>query len=139
MLESLKSLAPICLNVNAPDFIPPTLKSLSSTFENIRPDIKGTFICMQILQRNWGAPKEYNKSLTCPRNMVLQVFKYPIIFAVEVGGNKRRVQMVTPPSPSGDGYACNRLSSDYAYTVPVGNGNYINIQGNDPELTKVRE
>ena len=60
MLESLKSLAPICLNVNAPDFIPPTLKSLSSTFENIRPDIKGTFICMQILQRNWGAPKEYN-------------------------------------------------------------------------------
>ena len=127
MLESLKSLAPICLNVNAPDFIPPTLKSLSSTFENIRPDIKGTFICMQILQRNF----------TCPRNMVLQVFKYPIIFAVEVGGNKRRVQMVTPPSPSGDGYACNRLSSDYAYTVPVGNGNYINIQGNDPELTKV--
>ena len=42
-----------------------------------------------------------------------------------------------PPSPSGDSYNCNRLSGDYVYTVPVGNGNYINIQGNDPELTKV--
>ena len=43
-----------------------------------------------------------------------------------------------PPSPSGDGYGCNWLSGDYAYTVTVGDGNYINIQGNDPELTKVK-
>ena len=40
-------------------------------------------------------------------------------------------------SPSGDGIGCNRLAGDYAYTVPIGNGNYLNIQGNDPELTKV--
>ena len=77
---------------------------------------------------------------------------------MEIGAHRRRVQIIEPEivrknsgknndrpvqticpsgSPSGDGYSCNRLAGDYAYTVPVGNGNYLNIQGNDPELTKV--
>ena len=42
-------------------------------------------------------------------------------------------------SPSGDAYNCNNfLDGYYAYSLTVGNGNYINIQGNDPEITKVR-
>ena len=84
---------------------------------------------------------------------------------MEIGAHKRRVQIigpdvinnntpkvlvadtichshspaaVPPPSPSGDGFTCNWLSGDYAYTIPMGDGNYINIQGNDPELTKVK-
>ena len=81
-------------------------------------------------------------------------------FVVEIGANHRKVKVIEPnlsnsttstkitndqicttkspvPSPRGDGYGCNRLSGDYAYSVPVGNGNYIYIKGNDPELTKV--
>ena len=85
-----------------------------------------------------------------------------ILFSVvvEIGAHRRRVQIIEPEiirnntlnnsdksrqvkssiapgSPSGDGFNCNRLAGDYAYTVPIGNGNYLNIQGNDPDLTKV--
>ena len=82
------------------------------------------------------------------------------LLLVEIGAHRRRVQIIEPESvrncstkntdkhghikpsfasgsPSGDGISCNRLAGDYTYTVPVGNGNYLNIQGNDPELTKV--
>ena len=82
------------------------------------------------------------------------------LLLVEIGAHRRRVQIIEPESvrncstkntdkhghikpsfasgsPSGDGISCNRLAGDYIYTVPVGNGNYLNIQGNDPELTKV--
>ena len=83
------------------------------------------------------------------------------LLLVEIGAHRRRVQIIEPESvrncstkntdkhghikpsfasgsPSGDGISCNRLAGDYTYTVPVGNGNYLNIQGNDPELTKVK-
>jgi len=126
--NSLKCLAPACLNANAPDFEP--LPKLNTNATN-----HSTNICGRI-----------------PQDM-----------KVEIGTHHRRVQIigldvtntntpkdlvtdtmrhnqspapVPPPSPSGDGYGCNWLSGDYAYTIPVGDGNYINIQGNDPELTK---
>ena len=86
--------------------------------------------------------------------------KLYFVLLVEIGAHRRRVQIIEPESvrtcstkntdkhghikpsfvsgsPSGDGISCNRLAGDYTYTVPVGNGNYLNIQGNDPELTKV--
>lgn len=119
VLLCLKNLPPTTLNVNAPDFVPPPTPKENLSAENKAfPEMK-----------------------------------------VEIGAHRRRVQIIEPESvrncstkntdkhghikpsfasgsPSGDGISCNRLAGDYTYTVPVGNGNYLNIQGNDPELTK---
>ena len=70
----------------------------------------------------------------------VQIIEPEIVRKNSAKNNDRPVQTIRPSpsaSPSGDGYSCNRLNGDFAYTVPVGNGNYLNIQGNDPELTKV--
>lgn len=121
LTESLKNLPPTALNANAPDFIPPPTKGgSSSTDKKILPGMKVEIGAhrrrVKVVEpevTNSATPKNMTNDQICPT-------KSP----------------VPPPSPSGDGYGCNRLSGDYAYSVPVGNGNYINIQGNDPELTK---
>jgi len=118
VFQCLENLPPTTLNVNAPDFVPPQPQNSSLQEKKILPDMK-----VEI-----GAHRRR-----------VQIIEPEIIRNNTLNNSDKSRQVkssIAPGSPSGDGFNCNRLAGDYAYTVPIGNGNYLNIQGNDPDLTK---